>query len=575
MSVLSRRVKSGRHRQQYRETALVTLLEVNTKRTGPYRDGLGKTQANYASLSPLSFLPKAASVHPNRTAIIHGAWRSTWAQTYARCRRLASALTRRGVGAGDTVAVMAQNVPAMYEAHFGVPMTGAVLNTLNIRLNAEAIAFQLTHGEAKVLITDREFSQVVKPALSMLERRILVIDIDDDLHEGGTLLGEMDYEAFLRQGDPDFDWSLPEDEFGPIALNYTSGTTGNPKGVVTHHRGAYLNAMSQIVSWGMPAHSVYLWTLPMFHCNGWCFPWAMAANAGTNVCLRRVDPKLIFEAIREHGVTHMCGAGIVYSMLINAPAALRDGVTQRVKGYVGGAAPPASTIEGAERLGFDLTHVYGLTETYGPASICAKQEAWQALPMGERARLNARQGVAGPMQEAMTVLDPATGQPVPPDGDTVGEIVFRGNITMNGYLKNPSATEEAFAGGWLHTGDLGVIEPDGYVRITDRSKDVIISGGENISSIEVEDVLHRHPAVHSVAVVAKPDPKWGEVPCAFIELHPGAKATTAEIRQFCREQMAGYKVPRFIVFGPIEKSATGKIQKFRLRELAKDVETLS
>jgi fatty-acyl-CoA synthase len=566
---------SGQNCQRYREIALAIFPESSTKRAGPYRDGLGKTRANYVPLSPLSFLPKAAAVYPNRIAIIHGAWRSTWAETYDRCRRLASALAKRGVGAGDTVAVMAQNVPAVYEAHFGVPMTGAVLNTLNIRLNAEAIAFQLTHGEAKVLITDREFSQVVKPALSMLERRILVIDIDDPLHDGGMLVGEMNYEAFLREGDPDFDWSLPEDEFGPIALNYTSGTTGNPKGVVTHHRGAYLNAMSQIVSWGMPAHSVYLWTLPMFHCNGWCFPWAMAANAGTNVCLRRVSAKLIFEAIREHNVTHMCGAGIVYSMLINSPAALHEGAAFKVSGYVGGAPPPASTIEGAERLGFALTHVYGLTETYGPASVCAKQDEWRTLPPGERARLNARQGVASPMQEAMTVVDPTTMEPVPPDGDTVGEIVFRGNITMNGYLKNPSATEEAFTGGWLHTGDLAVIEPDGYVRITDRSKDVIISGGENISSVEVEDVLHRHPAVDSAAVVAKPDEKWGEVPCAFIELHQDAKTTEAEIRQFCREQLAGYKVPKFVVFGPIEKSATGKIQKFRLRELAKNVESVS
>jgi fatty-acyl-CoA synthase len=551
------------------------LLETNTKRAGPYRDGLGKRLANYASLSPLSFLPKAAAIYPNRIAIIHGTWRSTWADTYARCRRLASALARRGVGAGDTVAVMAPNVPAIYEAHFGVPMTGAVLNTLNVRLDAEAIAFQLTHGEAKVLITDREFSGVVKRALVMLERRPLVIDIDDPLNEGGTLLGEMDYEAFLREGDPDFDWSLPQDEFGPIALNYTSGTTGNPKGVVTHHRGAYLNAMSQIVSWGMPAHSVYLWTLPMFHCNGWCFPWAMAANAGTNVCQRRVDAKLIFDSIREHGVTHMCGAPIIYNMLINAPTALREGVCHKVSAYIAGAAPPASTIEGAERLGFDITHVYGLTETYGPAALCAKQDEWQSLPLTERARLNARQGVAGPMQEAMTVLDPLTMEPVPPDGETVGEIVFRGNITMNGYLKNPSATDEAFAGGWLHTGDLAVIEPDGYVRIKDRSKDVIISGGENISSIEVEDVLHRHPSVDSAAVVAKPDEKWGEVPCAFVELRPNAKATEAEVRQFCREQMAGYKVPKLVVFGPIPKNATGKIQKFMLRELAKNVESVS
>ena len=549
-------------------------LEINTKRGGPYRDGLGRNIANYASLSPLSFLPKAAAVHPNRVAIIHGPWRSTWAETYMRCRRLASALAKHGVGEGDTVAVMAPNVPAMYEAHFGVPMTGAVLNTLNIRLDAEAIAFQLTHGEAKVLITDREFSGVVKRALVMLERRPLVIDIDDPLHEGGTLLGSMDYEAFLREGDPDFHWSLPEDEFAPIALNYTSGTTGNPKGVVTHHRGAYLNAMSQIVSWGMPAHSVYLWTLPMFHCNGWCFPWAMAANAGTNVCQRRVDAKLIFNAIQEHHVTHMCGAPIIYNMLINAPAALREG-GHKVSAYIAGAAPPASTIEGAEQLGFDITHVYGLTETYGPAAICAKQDEWQSLPLPERARLNARQGVAGPMQEAMTVLEPDTMQPVPPDGETIGEIMFRGNITMNGYLKNPSATEEAFAGGWLHTGDLAVIEPDGYVRIKDRSKDIIISGGENVSSIEVEDVLHRHPAVDSAAVVAKPDEKWGEVPCAFVELKPNAKATEAEIRQFCREQMAGFKVPKLVVFGPIPKGATGKIQKFKLRELARNLETAS
>ena len=543
-----------------------------TKKVGPYRDGLGKRPANYAPLSPLSFLPKAAAIYPNRIAVVNGEWRSTWAETYARCRRLASALVKRGVGAGDTVAVMANNIPAIYEAHFGVPMTGAVLNTLNVRLDAEAIAFQLTHGEAKVMITDREFSGVVKRALALLERRPVVIDIDDPLHEGGTLLGEKDYEAFLQEGDPLFAWSLPEDEFGPIALNYTSGTTGNPKGVVTHHRGAYLNAVSQIMSWGMPAHSVYLWTLPMFHCNGWCFPWAMAANAGTNVCLRRVDAKLIFDAIREHGVTHMSGAPIIYNMMINAPAELREGLGRRVSGFVAGAAPPASTIEGMERVGFDITHVYGLTETYGPAAVCAKHEEWASLPLAERARLNARQGVASPMQEAMTVLDPATMEPVPPDGETIGEIMFRGNITMNGYLKNPSATEEAFAGGWFHTGDLAVIEPDGYVRIKDRSKDVIISGGENISSVEVEDVLLRHPAVDSAAVVAKPDQKWGEVPCAFVELKPNATATEVEIRHFCREQMAGYKVPKIVVFGPIAKTSTGKIQKFVLRERAKNLE---
>ena len=549
---------------------MATLPQSSIMRVSPYKDGLGKRVANYAPLSPLSFLPKAAAIHPDRMAIVHGDWRATWAQTYTRCRRLASALAKRGVGAGDTVAVMAPNVPAIYEAHFGVPMTGAVLNTLNVRLDAESITFQIAHGEAKVLITDREFSEVVKRALGMLEHRPLVIDIDDPLHQGGTLLGEMDYEAFLQDGDPDFSWALPLDEFDPIALNYTSGTTGNPKGVVTHHRGAYLNAVSQIVSWGMPAHSVYLWTLPMFHCNGWCFPWAMAANAGTNVCLRRIDAKLIFEAIRENGVTHMCGAPIVYNMLINAPAELREGLGRKVCGCVAGAAPPASTIEGMERIGFDITHVYGLTETYGPAAVCAKHEEWASLPLAERARLNARQGVAGPMQEAMTVLDPVTMEPVAPDGESIGEIMFRGNITMNGYLKNPSATEEAFAGGWFHTGDLAVIEPDGYVRIKDRSKDVIISGGENISSIEVEDVLYRHPAVDLAAVVAKPDVKWGEVPCAFIQLRPDITATEAGIRQFCREQMAGYKVPKLVVFGPIPKTSTGKIQKFMLRERARN-----
>src|SRR5271157_2196009 len=544
---MSRDTACNRHRADNTigKTAMATLPQSSIMRVSPYKDGLGKRVANYAPLSPLSFLPKAAAIHPGRIAIVHGAWRATWAQTYTRCRRLASALVKRGVGAGDTVAVMANNIPAIYEAHFGVPMTGAVLNTLNVRLDAEAIAFQLTHGEAKVVITDREFSGVVKRALALLERRPVVIDIDDPRHEGGTLLGEKDYEAFLQEGDPLFAWSLPEDEFGPIALNYTSGTTGNPKGVVTHHRGAYLNAVSQIISWGMPAHSVYLWTLPMFHCNGWCFPWAMAANAGTNICLRRIDVKQIFEAIEEHRVTHMCGAPIVYNMLINAHGELQGKSRHRVYGYIAGAAPPASTIEGAERIGFDITHVYGLTETYGPASICAPQEDWRSLPLAERARLKARQGVASPMQEAMTVRDPVTMETVPADGETIGEIMFRGNIVMNGYLKNPSSTDEALGAGWLHTGDLAVIEPDGYVRIKDRSKDVIISGGENISSIEVEDVLHRHPAVDSAAVVAKPDEKWGEVPCAFVELRPDAEVTEAEIRQFCREQMAGYKVPKF------------------------------
>jgi len=540
-----------------------------TETAGPYCVGLEKTAANYASLSPLTFLAKAAAVYPDRLALIYGERRISWAETYTRCRRLASALNRRGIGMGDTVAVMAPNVPATYEASFGVPMTGAVLNTLNIRLDAEAIAFQLKHSEARVLLTDREFSGTISRALTLLAHPPLVIDINDPLYEGGELLGEIEYEALLTEGDSEYDWKLPSDEWDAIALNYTSGTTGNPKGVVYHHRGAYLNAVSNILSWGMPPHAVYLWTLPMFHCNGWCFPWTMAANAGTNVCLRKVDPTLIFDAIRKHHVTHMCAAPIVYNMLIDMPQAPGSDLTHRVSGFIAGSAPPVSTIEGMERLGFDITHVYGLTETYGPASVCAKHEAWATLPLEERAVLNARQGVAGPMQEAMTVLDPHTLEPVPWNGRTTGEIMFRGNITMKGYLKNPEATAEAFSGGWFHTGDLAVVDPDGYVRITDRSKDVIISGGENISSIEVEEVLFRHPAVEVVAVVAKPDEKWGEVPWAFIQLKPGASVTEAEIRSFCREHLAPYKVPKAVVFGAIPKTSTGKLQKFRLREQAK------
>ena len=535
-----------------------------------YDVGLGKTAANYTALSPLSFLAKAAAVYPERIALIHGPQRITWGETYARCRRLASALQQRGIGAGDTVAVMAPNIPATYEASFGVPMCGAVLNTLNIRLDAQAIAFQLAHSEARVLLTDREFSGTIAAALALLAHPPLVIDIDDALYEGGDLLGALDYEALLAEGDPAFDWQLPADEWDAITLNYTSGTTGNPKGVVYHHRGAYLNALSNIVSWGMPQHAVYLWTLPMFHCNGWCFPWAMAANVGINVCLRRVDAGLIFDAIRTHHVTHMCAAPIVYNMLINTPPAAGEAITHKVNGFIAGSAPPASTIEGMERLGFDITHVYGLTETYGPASVCAKHEQWAGLPLADRARLNARQGVASLLQESMTVLNPDTMAPVAWDGTTVGEIMFRGNITMKGYLKNPAATAEAFAGGWFHTGDLAVVDPDGYVRITDRSKDVIISGGENISSIEVEDVLYRHPAVEIVAVVARPDPKWGEVPCAFVQLKPEAVASEAELLAFCREHLARFKVPKSVVFGAIPRTSTGKLQKFLLRQQAQE-----
>ena len=538
-------------------------------RVNPYDIGLDKNAANYTPLSPLSLIARSAYVYPQRTAVIHGKRRLTWSQVYARCRRLASALKQRGIGAGDTVAAMLPNIPEMYEAHFGVAMAGAVLNTLNTRLDAEAIAFMLDHGEAKVLLTDREFSDTVRNALARVKNKPLVIDVDDPEYEGGALLGAMDYEQFIAGGDPQFAWFLPADEWNAIALNYTSGTTGNPKGVVYHHRGAYLNAISNIVSWGMPPHAVYLWTLPMFHCNGWCFPWTMAANAGTNVCLRRVDAKMIFDLIREHGVTHYCGAPIVHNLLINAPQEWKAGIAHTVHCLVAGAAPPGAVIEGMQKMGFNLTHVYGLTETYGPAAVCSKHPEWEALPIEEQARFNGRQGVWYHLQQGMTVMDPATMQPVPWDGETMGEIMFRGNITMKGYLKNPKATEEAFAGGWFHTGDLAVMHADGYAKIKDRSKDVIISGGENISSIEVEDVLYRHPAVMAAAVVSQPDDKWGETPCAFVELKPGAQPKEQEIIEFCRAHMARFKVPKTVIFGPLPKTSTGKIQKFILRAQAK------
>ena len=535
-----------------------------------YDQGLDRNRANFAALTPLTFLERTARIHPERIALIHGELRQTWLETARRCRRLASALRGRGIRAGDTVAAMLPNTPAMYECHFGVPMAGAVLNTLNTRLDPEAIAFQLDHGEAKVLLTDREFSSIIRRALDLVKGpRPLVIDVDDALFEGGVLLGEKDYEAFLAEGDPDFAWQPPADEWDAIALNYTSGTTGNPKGVVTHHRGAYLNATSNVVTWAMPRHAVYLWTLPMFHCNGWCFPWTMALQAGTSVCLRRVDPALIFPLIREHRVTHMCGAPIVYGLLINASEQLRAGIDHPIHGLIAGAAPPAAIIEGCERIGIDITHVYGLTEVYGPAAVCVKQEGWEKLSIGERAELNARQGVAYPMQDAIAVLDPETMQPVPADGQTMGEIFFRGNLVMKGYLKNPEATAEAFRGGWFHTGDLAVMHPDGYVKIKDRSKDIIISGGENISSVEVEEVLYRHPAVMVAAIVAAPDPKWGEVPCAFVELREGAEATEEEIVEYCRLHMARYKVPKRVIFGAVPKTSTGKIQKFMLRQQMK------
>ena len=532
-----------------------------------YNQHLPRNSANHTALSPLSFLARSAQVYPERPSVVHGATRYTWAQTYLRCRQLASALARRGVGDGDTVAAMLPNTPPMFEAHFGVPMLGAVLNTLNTRLDPAAIAFMLTHGEARVLITDREFSATIRSALALMSGpRPLVVDVDDPLAEGGERIGELDYEALLAQGDPNFDWRLPGDEWDAIALNYTSGTTGNPKGVVTHHRGAYLNAVSNVVTWSMPQHPVYLWTLPMFHCNGWCFPWTLALQAGVSVCLRRVDPALIFPLIREHRVSHLCGAPIVYGLLINSPESLRQGISHPVAGLIAGAAPPAAIIEGCERIGIDITHVYGLTEVYGPAAVCAKQGDWAGLPIGERARLNARQGVAYPLQEAIAVLDPDTLQPVPADGQTMGEIFFRGNLVMKGYLKNPQATQDAFAGGWFRTGDLAVQHPDGYIKIRDRSKDVIISGGENISSLEVEDVLYRHPAVLVAAVVAKPDAKWGEVPCAFVEVRDRANVTEADIIAHCRAHLARFKVPKQVVFGLLPKTSTGKIQKFVLRE---------
>ncbi len=541
----------------------------------PYDLGLDKNNANYTQLTPLTFLARAALAHPARVAVIHGALRRTWAEVAARCARLATALQRRGVGRGDTVAALLPNVPAMVEAHFGVPMSGAVLNALNTRLDAESVAFMLGHGEAKVLLVDREFSEVARVAVATCGREVLVVDVDDAEYTGpGRSIGRLEYEALLAEGDPAFVYPGPADEWDAICLNYTSGTTGNPKGVVYHHRGAFMNAVSNILEWDMPKHAVYLWTLPMFHCNGWCFAWTIAARAGVNVCLRKVEPKAIFDAIREHRVTHYCGAPIVHATLVNAPAELRAGIDHPVAAMVAGAAPPAAMIEGMESIGFDLTHVYGLTEVYGPAAACEKHEDWAALPVGDRAHMNARQGIRYHLQEDVTVLDPKTMREVPRDGETMGEVMFRGNITMKGYLKNPTATAEAFAGGWFHTGDLGVLHPDGYVKIKDRSKDIIISGGENISSIEVEDVLYRHPAVLAAAVVAKPDPRWGETPCAFIELRAGVTVTAEEIIRHCKGHMASFKAPRAVVFGELPRTSTGKVRKFELRERVGSVDAI-
>ena len=537
----------------------------------PYSIDLDKNAANFTPLSPLTFIERAASVYPERTAVIYGELQRNWADTYARCRRFASALRRRGVGDDDTVALMLPNLPAMVEAHFAIPMAGAVILGLNIRLDAEMIAFQLKHGNVKVLFTDREFSSTVRDAVAQLDDKPLIVDVDDPAYEGGEFIGELEYEAFLREGDPGFEWQLPNDEWRAISLGYTSGTTGDPKGVVTHHRGAYLNAVSNVLGWNMDAFPVYLWTLPMFHCNGWCFPWTLAALNGTSVCLRAVRADAIFDAIKRHKVTNLCGAPIVLSLMANADDELKSGIEHQVNIMTAAAAPPPAILEAMARLNFKVTHAYGLTETYGPAVVCAWHDEWDELPITEQAEMKARQGVRYPMLEKLVVMDPETMQPVPRDGETIGEIMFRGNIVMKGYLKNPSATTRAFEGGYFHSGDLAVCHPDGYIEIRDRSKDVIISGGENISSIEVEAVLYRHPAVLEAAVVAMPDDKWGETPCAFLTLRDGTEVSEQDMIDYCRDNMARFKAPRKVVFGELPKTSTGKIQKFELRERAKQL----
>ncbi|WP_026869451.1 acyl-CoA synthetase [Inquilinus limosus] len=533
-----------------------------------YDTDLDRNPANYVPLTPISFLGRTALAHPDRTAVVYGDVKRSWRETAERCRRLASALSRRGIGRNDTVAVMAPNVPEAFEATFGVPMAGAVLCALNIRLDAAAIAFQLRHSETRVLLADREYAAVVRDALAQLEAPPVVVDIVDPA-VAGEPIGDLTYEDLLAEGDPAWPGVMPGDEWDAIALGYTSGTTGDPKGVVTHHRGAYLNALGNVVTWGMPHHPVYLWTLPMFHCNGWCFPWTITAMAGTHVCLRRVAAREIYAAIADHGVTHLCGAPIVMSMLLNAPAGERRDFPQAVQMMTAASPPPAAVLEGMARLGIKVTHVYGLTEVYGPAVVCDWKPEWDALPAGEQARLQSRQGLPYVVQEGLMVADPETLAPVPADGQTLGEVFMRGNITMKGYLKNKAATEKAFAGGWFHTGDLGVMHPDGYIELKDRSKDIIISGGENISTIEVEGVLYRHPAVLEAAVVARPDERWGETPCAFVTLRPGAEATAEEIIAFCRQHLAHFKCPKTVVFGELPKTSTGKIQKFVLRDRAR------
>jgi fatty-acyl-CoA synthase len=538
--------------------------------TSPYDVDLDRNPANFQPLTPLTLLERAAAVYPDHTAIIHGKLKRSYAEFYARARRLASVLARHGMARGDTVSVMLANTPAMLEAHYGVPMTGAVLNTLNTRLDAPIIAFSLDHAETKVLITDREFSKVVKEALALAKAKPLVIDYDDTEYTGaGERLGSIEYEDFIKDGDAGFVWRMPDDEWDAITLNYTSGTTGDPKGVVYHHRGAHLLAVNNVITCGMRQHPVYLWTLPMFHCNGWCFPWTLSVVAGTHVCLRWVRAAAMYDAIATHKVTHLCGAPIVMSTLLNAQDAEKKPLPHVVQFATAAAPPPEAVLAAMKGAGFNVTHVYGLTEVYGPAVVNDWHEAWDALPPAEQAARKARQGVRYHMLEALDVLDPKTMQPVPRDGATLGEVMFRGNVVMKGYLKNRSSTENAFAAGWFHSGDLGVMHPDGYIQLKDRSKDIIISGGENISSIEVEDALYKHPAVQAVAVVAKPDDKWGETPCAFVELKPGQRATADDLVTWCRKNLASYKCPRHIVFTELPKTSTGKIQKFKLREMAR------
>lgn len=537
----------------------------------PFTNGLDKNDANYAPLSPLTFLARAADVFPERIAVIHGSQRTNYRTFYNRSKQLASALSKLGVGKNDTVSAMLSNVPPMLEAHYGVPMSKAVLHSLNTRLDAAIIAFQLDHANCKVLITDREFAPVIKEALALATVKPIVIDYSDpEFPQDGERLGSHDYEDFLRSGDPDFAWSLPDDEWDAISLNYTSGTTGNPKGVVYHHRGAYLLAQANVITASMAKHPVYLWTLPMFHCNGWCFPWSLSIVAGTHVCLRWVRPKAMWDLIADEGVTHLCGAPIIMSTLLNAGDDKRD-VDRDIEFFTAAAPPPESVLAAMKTAGFNVTHLYGLTEVYGPAVVNDWKGEWDALPLDQQAQKKARQGVRYVALEDLTVLNPETMEPVPADGETIGEVMFRGNVVMKGYLKNPEATGDAFKGGWFHSGDLGVMHPDGYIQLKDRSKDIIISGGENISSIEVEDVLYKHPDVQAAAVVARPDEKWGETPCAFVELKPGSEVSEKDLITFCKQHLAGFKSPKTVVFCDLPKTSTGKIQKFALREQAKSL----